>query len=117
MPDYDMETKLDSYIDNDKRRHQEEDEKRAFEAQENRRLAQRKEAQDKYNLTEEGMQEVEKLMTEKYIGNYDVAAGHLVATRAASSPPTYDQQYWNHHKQDGYQEIAKDPEAWGRVEL
>jgi hypothetical protein len=29
----------------------------------------------------------------------------------------YDTHFWNHPKQDGFKEIAADPESWARKEI
>ena len=117
IPDYDLETTINAKFDERENRIKEAEEKQKYDKQEEERLRLRKEAQDKYNLTDEGMTEVEKLMAEKYIGNYDIAAGHFASSRASSTTPTYDNQFWHYNRQQGFEEISKDPEAWARTEL
>lgn len=117
IADYDLEMKLQQYIGENERKQNEASEQKRQQDAETERLQLRKEAQEKHHLTDDAMLEVEQLMREKYIGNYDVAASHFVASRPATSEATFDQQYWHHERQNGFADIARDPEAWARNEL
>jgi hypothetical protein len=65
------------------------------------------------------MNDLEKMMIERNIGDYEVAATYHAAKNPKTSDPTaaYQDQYWNHGRGDAWKEIATDPEAWGRKEL
>ena len=65
------------------------------------------------------MGQVEKLMTERNIGDYDVAASYF----ASKNPkPTDDRgggdgHYWNHTKTEEFEQISADPEEWARKQI
>ena len=113
IPDYDLEQKVERRFAEEKRnRQQAEDDKRFKELRQN--------TQKEYGLTDKAMEDVEKFMLEKNVGDYDVAAGYL----ASKNPPSpsqatqgYQDQYWNHSKHQDWGEITKDPEAWARGEI
>ena len=117
IPDYDLQNQFDAFRNEEAERKAAEQQRQEQEKQEQEFRAQRQAAQDKYGLTEEGMLAVEEHMRKNFIGNYDVAARDFVATKPESSEATYDTQFWHHEKQAGFDDIAKDPEKWGRVEL
>ena len=117
ITDYDLQQQFANFRNEENNRRKIDDEQRKFDADERNRLKLRKEAQDKYGLTDEGMVEVEDHMRKNFIGNYDVAAHHFVATRPSATDNSYDHQHWNHAQQPGFDDIAKDPERWGRIEL
>lgn len=81
----------------------------------------RAKAQKDHNLTEEGIKDLEKLMYERNIGDYDVAATYVASKNPKPSDPYgqpgFKDPYWNHGKSDLFKEIAKDPEEWGRKEI
>jgi hypothetical protein len=79
---------------------------------------QRKKIQDEYGYTDDGIKDLEKMMLEKNIGDYEVAATyHAAKNPKAAEPQGYKDPYWNHTKSTTFQEIAKDPEAWGKDEI
>lgn len=79
----------------------------------------RKKTQDEFKFTEEGMKKLEDLMVERNIGDY--RAGALLMASEQPKPVESHigpaQRYWNHEKQDGFDEISKDPEKWGFNQL
>ena len=77
----------------------------------------RDECQKKYGATDEAMKDLEEFMKKEFIGNYDVAATYRFAHNPATSEPTFSDGLWNHMKQPGAEEIAKDPEGWARTEI
>jgi hypothetical protein len=77
----------------------------------------RKKTQTSYGFTDEAMERLEKMMVEKNVGDYDVAASYLAAKEPKPSEAGFDTYRWNHEKQPGFAEIAKDPEGWGRSEI
>ena len=70
-----------------------------------------------YGFTDEGMEKLERVMVERNIGDYEAAAVLMAAKEPKTAEATYDSHYWNHNKKPGWQEIAKDTEAWGRNEI
>jgi hypothetical protein len=99
---------------------------KANEERENERIAkedaywrgQRKKTMDEYGMPEEKMKEMEKWMYENNVGSYEVAATyHAAKNPKPSQPAGYKDPYWNHTKSDLFQQIAKDPEEWGRSEI
>ena len=113
IPDYDLEQKVERRLNEDKRERQAADEHKRFKDL-------RDNTQKQYGLTDKAMEDVEKFMVEKNVGDYDVAASYL----ASKEPPPpsqatagYQDQYWHHDKQPGWTEITKDPEGWARNEI
>lgn len=78
---------------------------------------QRAATQKRYGFTDEAMAELEKLMVERKVADYDVAATYHAAKNPKTSQPTFSDQYWNYQKRDGWADIAKDPEGWARNEI
>lgn len=117
IPDYDVEARVEERLTKDR----EEREKEKREEQE--RAAQtsfqnlRKQTQDKYGFTDEAMTELEKLMVERNVGDYEVAASYMAAQNPKPSEATFSDGRWNHTKAPGFAEIAKDPENWARSEI
>ena len=63
------------------------------------------------------MTKLEKFMEERYVGDYDFAANYFAAQEPKPTSEVFDNHYWNFNKRAGFDEITKDPEAWGRLEL
>jgi hypothetical protein len=77
----------------------------------------RKSVQSKYGITDEGMADLEKFMIDKNVGDYEVAAGYRIQKEPKVSEGGVDTGRWHHEKQPEWQQIAKDPEGWGRAEI
>ena len=73
--------------------------------------------QREFGFTEDGMKDLEKFMLDKNIGDYEVAATYHASKNPKQSEANYSDGLWNHAKQDGFAEVAKDPEGWARNEL
>lgn len=121
VPDHDIRTEIRSEFAERDRKQQEQREAERIANEDKYWKEKRSQAQKDHNLTDEGMKELEKLMYEKNIGDYDVAATYVAAKNPKPSDP-YNQPgfkdpYWNHGKSDTFKEIAKDPEEWGRNEI
>lgn len=117
IPDYDIETRVEQRLDKDKQ-DREERERKAREDEEDRRQKDaRASTQKQYGFTDEAMGQLEQMMIERNIGDYEAGAMLMASRQPKASEPTFDSQYWNHDKQDGFAEIAKDPEAWGRGQI
>ena len=117
IPDYDLEKKIDDkfaardkQIADNRQKVQDENFKKTWQE---KRAATQKE----YGFTDEGMEKLERVMVERNIGDYEAAAVLMAAKEPKTAEATYDSHYWNHNKKPGWQEIAKDTEAWGRNEI
>jgi hypothetical protein len=117
IPDFDLETKVEQ-------RFSAEDQKKAKEAADAAAAADRAawnasraKVQKQYGFTDEAMKDLETWMHEKAVADHEVAAEYRAAKNPQTSSPTYDSQFWHHEKASDFNEIAKDPEAWGRKEI
>ena len=117
IPDLDIMDKVNA-------RFAKEDERREAEAKARREKEEteswqnnRKSIQGKYGITDEGMKDLEKFMIEKNVGDYEVAASYRIQKEPKVSDGGLDTARWQHEKQPGWAEIAKDPEGWGRGEI
>lgn len=117
IPDYDIRNEVRMMIDQE-RQERETRERERQEQEETRQFDQtRSSVQKKYGFTDEGMQDLEKFMVDNNVGSYEVAASYRASQDPMPSAATFDDNRWNHSKQEGFADIAKDPEAWGRTEL
>jgi hypothetical protein len=114
---YDTEVRVNERID--KLVKEREDEKKAAkdEADKSKWAKLRADTQSKYGFTDDGMKKLEELMVAENIGSYEAGALLLAQREPKSAEPTMDSQYWHHERADGFKEIAKDPEQWGRMEI
>ena len=116
IPDYDIENNVAKQLAAERtERQQEEDKKRKAEEDENFRRI-RKKTQDDYGFTDDAMDRLEKMMVEKNIGDYEAAATYMASKEPRPVEATA-RTHWNHEKQDGFKEIAKDPEGWARDQI
>lgn len=118
IPDYDIERRINQRVDNEVKRFENYERQKIANKQQEDFKALRASTQQKYNLTDEGMEDLEKFMTEKNIGDYEVAAEY----RIAKTPKPIDDDYgrdhfWDHSKQKGFADISADPEGWARKEI
>jgi hypothetical protein len=116
IPDYDVEEAVNLRLDHEKRERDDAEAKKRADEEEKTWKQSREETQKKYKFTDEAMGRLEKLMKDRYIGDYEVAASYFAAQEPQAAEPTYD-GLWHHDKTEGFAEIAKDPESWGRSEL
>ena len=117
IPDFDIRTEVTQRLDAEAqaRRDAEDAAKNAQQDADWRKV--RAETQKNFGFTDEAMQRLEKMMVEKNIGDYEVAATYLTSTEPKPVEAGYDQGHWHHERQDNFKEIIKDPEAWARNEL
>ena len=117
IADYDLEQKFEQRLAEDRR--QREEEKAAEHNQQEQERFQniRKKTQEQYGFTPEAMEELEKFMVERNVGDYDVAAKYIAAQNPKPSEATFRDDRWNHSNAPGFAEIAKDPEEWARKEI
>jgi len=73
--------------------------------------------QKQYGFTDDGMKKLEELMVAENIGSYKAAAAYMATIDPKPTEATMGAHYWNHDKQDGFKEIAADPEKWGHEQL
>ena len=60
------------------------------------------------------MTDLEQMMVERNIGDYDVAAAYLRA-KAVDERGSSTMDAGTTTKQEGFKEIAADPEGWGKM--
>lgn len=118
IPDYDIETKVEARFDNERKQREEREAKARKEAEDEDFKKRRKSTQEQYGFTDDAMGRLEKLMVDRNIGDYEVAASYMASKEpTAAGSADYDSTRWHHEKQDGFADIAKDPEAWGRNQI
>lgn len=117
IPDYDIEEKVEARLSAAEKARQDQERKAREDAETAAWRTQRKKTQDEYGFTDEAMTDLEKWMTDKGVGDYDVAASYRASKNPKTSEPTFDNTMWRHTEAPNFAEIAKDPEAWGRKEI
>jgi hypothetical protein len=117
IPDLDIEDKVDQRFEEEKKRRQDEDDARTRESNERSWKELRAKTQKDYGFTDEAMTDLEKMMVERNIGDYEVAASYKASKDPKPSQPDMAQFRWDHEKQPGFAEIAKDPEGFARNEI
>jgi hypothetical protein len=117
IPDHDLEERFDKRIDELKK--ERDDERRsAKEAEEEKKYTEaRSKVQKDYGFTDDGMKDLEKMMVERNIGDYEVAATFHSAKNPKPIDADHGDGFWHHSKQDGFKEISADPEGWARNEI
>lgn len=113
IQDYDLEMKLEAQLAAQKKERDDAEQAAKQKAEDERWQSQRRKVQAEYSYTDDGMGELDKWMADKGVGDYEVAASYRESKKPRVSEPTWDSTRWNHSKQAGYDEIAKDPENWG----
>jgi hypothetical protein len=120
IPDYDLETKIESRFADEKKKRDDETNAAKQKKIDEEIAASRKKAQDEYGLTDDGMKKVEDFMVANNVGSYEVAASYLASKEPKTSEPDYNGGFWNHgqtFRTDGFKEIVADPEGWARKEI
>jgi hypothetical protein len=117
IPDLDIEDRIDARLDEERKQREERESTERQEADQRSWKEQRASTQKKYGLTDEAMTDLEKMMVEKNVGDYDIAASYVAQKEPKAIEATFDNQRWEHEKQPGFADIAKDPEGWARNEL
>lgn len=117
IPDYDILQQVDQRFAAEKQEREQERQQRQ-QAEEDARFNEQREAiKQKYGFTDEGMADLEKFMVDNNVGSYEVAASYKASQNPKPSDAAFDDQRWNHSKQEGFKEMVADPEAWGRNEI
>lgn len=117
IPDYDIEAKFENRLEQERKAREEE--KAAAKRAEEDRLFQEKRAQvqKEYGYTEDGMKDLEKLMAERNIGDYEAAATYHASKNPKQIDADHSDGLWHHGNNEHFKEIAKDPEGWARKEF
>lgn len=117
MGDYDTRMEMRARFEKEKKE-REDAEKKAKDDEDDRTWNARLEAaRQKYNLTDSGVDELKKFMTERNVYDPDVAASHIISQRPqpASDNGGFDSQYI-YKRQQGDDEDSKklfaDPDRW-----
>jgi hypothetical protein len=119
IPDYDIESRVNARFDQEKQE-REDRERTAREAEEDRQQqAARKKTQKEYGFTDDAMGRLEQMMVDRNIGDYEAAAMLMASKEPKPSSPEgdFDHSRWSHEKAEGFADIAKDPEGWGRTQI
>lgn len=117
IPDLDIEDRIEQRLAEAEKQRTDQEAAKAKEADEAHWKDQRSRIQKQYSFTDEAMTDLEKMMVEKNVGDYEVAASYKAQRDPKPSDAQFDSFRWNHDKQPGFAEIAKDPESWGRSEI
>jgi hypothetical protein len=117
IPDYDVEARVEERLTKDREEREREKTEERERADQTSFQNLRKQTQEKYGFTDAAMTDLEKLMVERNVGDYDVAASYMAAQNPQPSEAAFHDGRWNHSKAPGFAEIAKDPEEWGRGEI
>lgn len=118
IPDFDIEDRVEKRLSAAEQKKKDEEDAARKKAEDERYQSERGRVQKDYGFTDDAMGKLEKLMVERNIGDYEVAASYMASKEpAASEPDNWDHSRWNHDKKENFAEIAKDPEGWGRTEI
>ena len=120
IPDLDIEDRVEARFAEEKTRRDEQaakDDKAKQDADEQKWKDRRKEIQDEYGFTDDAMKDLEKMMVERNIGDYEVAASFKASRDPKPSDSDFETGRWDYPSTPGFEQIAKDPEAWGRNEI
>jgi hypothetical protein len=118
IPDYDVERKVEQRFAERDKKEADAKKKEREAAQDEDFKSRRKRTQDDYGFTDDAMGRLEKLMNERGIGDYEVAAEYF----AAREPKPSDARdahgpRWGFQDDKAFDEIAKDPEKWAHSQI
>lgn len=117
IPEYDLEQRVAQRL-NEERTAREKVEVERKQIEDKKKFDElRSETQKKYGFTDDAMNDMEKMMVERNVGDYEVAAQYVASKEPKPSDATFQDQYWHHDKRPGWGEITKDPEGWARSEI
>lgn len=117
IPDLDIEARVEQRLEQDRRDREEREQAQVAERDERSFQEVRNKTQKQYGFTDKAMEDLEKLMVDRNVGDYDIAAQYMASKEPKPSEATFNDGRWNHDKAPGFAEIAKDPEGWGRNEI
>jgi hypothetical protein len=110
IQDYDLEQRVEKRLNEERQARLDTEDKKKFNEV-------RSNTQKQYGFTDKAMEDLERLMVERNVGDYDVAATYVASKEPKPSSSTFQDQYWKHEKQPEWGEITKDPEGWARGEI
>lgn len=117
IPEYDLEQRVTQRLEQE-RSAREQTEAQRKQAEDKRKFDEiRSQTQKEYGFTDAAMEDMEKMMVERNVGDYEVAARYMASKDPKPVESTFRDQYWNHDKAPQWGEVAKDPEGWARGEL
>lgn len=118
IPDYDIESRVEERLAADRKEREDKEKAQREQSEQQKFTTLRKETQERYGFTDKAMEELEQMMVERNIGDYEVAATYKASKEPRPSEATgFDDGRWNHKDAPNFAEIAKDPEGWGRNEI
>src|SRR5215475_521692 len=117
IPDYDLEEKFEKRLEEDRKKKEEAENNTRRAKEEDTWKTERKRIQDEYKYSDDDMTDLEKMMVDKNVANYEVAAEYRKAKTPRPSKPTYDQGFWNHGKDEKFKQISQNPEGYAREQF
>lgn len=117
IPDLDIRDEIKNLFAQEKKQREETELRAKEEADKKNWHDSRQKVKNEYGFTDEGMEELEKMMVDRNTGDYEIAATYHAAKNPKPVSAEFDSFRWNHEKAPSFAEIAKDPEGWGRGEI
>jgi hypothetical protein len=117
IPDLDIEDRVEQRFAEEQKRRDDAEAVMRKEADDKRWQDERQRTKDQYGFTDEAMGRLEKMMVERNIGDYEVAAQYLASKEPKPTDADFNTGRWDFPNQPGFADIAKDPEGWGRNEI
>ena len=117
IDDYDLEQRVEERLAADRREREEQETTRRNDEQQKEFQGVRKKTQEQYGFTDEAMEKLEKLMVERNVGDYDIAAQYMASREPKPIEANFSDGRWNHDRAPQFAEISKDPEGWARSEI
>jgi hypothetical protein len=119
IPDLDIEDRVQAQIDADRKQRKDADDAVAKKKADDEWKAERSRVQKEFGFTDDGMKDLEGWMTDKGVGDYEVAAGYRASKNPRASEPTYDPGLWQNEnvRKPEFKEVVADPEAWAKREI
>jgi hypothetical protein len=117
IPDYDIEQSVNARFDEFEKSRKDDEEAKRVEAEDRKFKETRDSIQKQYGFTDDSMKQLEDMMVERNIGDYEAAASFFASKNPQISEPTWDSTRYHHEQSDDFKKIAADPEAWGRNEI
>jgi hypothetical protein len=117
IPDLEMEDRIEERFAKEKKERDDRDEQARREADDRAWADKRASVKAEYGFTDEAMTDLEKMMVDRNIGDYEVAAQFKASKEPKPSSDDLDTGRWDYPNQPGFADIAKDPEGWGRNEI
>jgi hypothetical protein len=117
IPDLDIEDRVEERFAKEKKERDDAEAAGRKAADDKAWQDRRKAVQDEYGFTDEAMTDLEKMMVDRNIGDYEVAASYKASKDPKPSDSDFNTGRWDYPNQPGFADIAKDPEGWGRNEI